>query len=110
MSDLIDRQAAIDLICDYKCGIPRKDCPLTYEKDGCEVCNEVALLEVLPAAQPTLNGYNIRHLELIANILRKEDLPPERIAVALTDISRIVAIVEDEFEEALRKAVEQCPI
>ena len=110
MSDLIDRQAAIDLICDHKCGIPRRDCPLTYEKDGCEVCNEVALLEVLPAAQPTLNGYDIRHLELIASVIRKENLPPERVIEALKDIGRIVAMVKDELEEALRKAVEQCAI
>ena len=62
----------------------------------------------LPSAQPTLYGYNIEHLELIASVLQKEDLPPERVVEALTDIGRIVAIVKDEFEEALRKAVEQC--
>ena len=65
-------------------------------------------IEELPSAQPTLHGYNIEHLELIARVLQKEDLPPERIVEALTDIGRIVAIVKDEFEEALRKAVEQC--
>jgi hypothetical protein len=64
----------------------------------------------VPSAQQTLYGYNIEHLELIARVLQKEDLPPERIVEALTDIGRIVAIVKDEFEEALRKAVEQCMI
>lgn len=59
----------------------------------------------LPATQPTIYGYNIEHLELIARALQKEDLPPERVAEALTDIGRIVAIVKDEFEETLRKAV-----
>ena len=67
-------------------------------------------LEFMPSAQPTLYGYNIEHLELIARVLQKEDLPPERIVEALTDIGRIVAIVRDEFEETLRKAVEQCTI
>lgn len=62
----------------------------------------------LPSVQPTLYGYNIEHLELIARVLQKEDLPPERVVEALTDIGRIVAIVKDEFEETLRKAVEQC--
>lgn len=62
----------------------------------------------LPSAQPTLYGYNIAHLEMIARVLQKEDLSPERVAEALTDIGRIVAIVKDEFEETLRKAVEQC--
>ena len=56
-------------------------------------------------AQPTLYGYNIEHLELIARVLQKEDLPPERVTEALTDIGRIVAIVKDEFEETLRKTI-----
>lgn len=57
---------------------------------------------------PTLYGYNIEHLDLIARMLQKENLPPERVAEVLMDIGRIVAIVRDEFEESLRKAVEQC--
>ena len=61
----------------------------------------------LPSAQPTLYGYNVEHLILIAEVLRKENMPPERVAEALTDIGRIVAIVRDEFEETLRKSVEQ---
>ena len=60
----------------------------------------------MPTIQPTLYGYNIKHLELIAIVLRKEGLPPERVAEALTDIGRIVAIVRDEFEETLRKAMQ----
>lgn len=63
-----------------------------------------------PTVQPTLCGYNIEHLILIANVLRKENLPPERVVEALTDIGRIVSIVKDEFEESLRKAVEQCKV
>ena len=66
------------------------------------------IVEQLPSVQPTLYGYNIEHLGLIARVLQKEDLPPERVVEALTDIGRIVAIVKDEFEETLRKAVEQC--
>lgn len=72
--------------------------------------NTFNALKALPSAEPTLYGYNIEHLELIARVLQKEDLPPERIVEVLTDIGRIVAIVNDEFEEALRKAVEQCKI
>lgn len=67
-------------------------------------------LEALPSAEPTLYGYNIEHLKLIARALQKENLPPDRLVEILTDIGRIVAMVKDEFEEALRKAVEQCTI
>ncbi len=97
MSDLINRQVAIYTIC--------MEC-----HDGmCDKypCGEIKALEHLPSEEPTLYGYSLEHLELIARVLQKEDLPPERIAEALTDIDRIVAIVKGEFEESLRKAVEQ---
>lgn len=98
MDDLISRQAAL------------------YAIYG--ICNEpVAWLiraareiEKLPSAQPTLYGYDIKHLMLIAEVLRKENLPPERVTEALMDIGRIVSIVSDEFEESLREAMKQCKI
>lgn len=62
----------------------------------------------LPPEQPTLNGYNIKHLLLIAELLEKENLPPEKVSDALHDIDRIITIVKEEFEQTLRKAVEQC--
>ena len=63
----------------------------------------------MPSAQPTLYGYSVEHLILIASVLQKENLPPERITEALTDIGRVVAIVRDEFVDNLRKAVEKLP-
>ncbi|MBQ3326209.1 MAG: hypothetical protein IJG86_00300 [Clostridia bacterium] len=63
----------------------------------------------LPSAQPTLCGYNIERLELIASVLQKENLPPERVAEVLTDIGRIVAMVKDDVEEALRQALNNFP-
>lgn len=66
--------------------------------------------EQLPSAQTTLYGYNIEHLKLIAEVLRKENLSPERVVEALTDIGRIASIVRAEFEEELKKAVERCMI
>ena len=51
--------------------------------------------------------YSVEHLELIARIMQKENVPPEKVVELLTDIERIGAIISDEFEEALRKAVEQ---
>ena len=97
--DVISRQAAIDSICRTVCDNP----------EICvSPCDEVKILRNMPSAQPTLYGYNIEHLELIARVLQKEDLPPERVVEVLADVGKIVAIVKDEFEEALRKAVEQC--
>lgn len=103
--DLISRRAAIDALGEqpdsgdwtdeWECG-----CRSQWEWDK-------EAIENVPAAQFTLYGYNIEHLDLIARVLQKENLPPERITEALTDIGRIVAIVRDEFEETLRRSVEQ---
>ena len=100
MCDLIRRQDAIDAHYEYCNKHPDAGFPVWSLK----------ILENLPSAQPTLYGYDIEHLKLIANVLQKENLPPERVTDALMDIGRIIAIVRDEFEETLRKAVEQCRI
>lgn len=91
--DCVSRQAAIDAAWN------------TIPSDWFDIL--APKLEALPSAQPTLCGYDIEHLILIADVLRKENLPPERVVEALTDIGQIVSIVKDEFEESLRKSVEQ---
>ena len=63
------------------------------------------MISRLPSAQTTLYGYNIEHLALIARLLQKENLPPERVAEALIDLGKVVAIAKDEFEETLRNAM-----
>lgn len=100
MQDLIDRQAAIDAHCE-----------LCEDKGLCgDICPDVEVFRLISSVQPTLDGYNIEHLVLIAKLLEKENLSPERVSDALNDIGRVVAIAEKEFEETLRKAVEQCMI
>ena len=99
-TDLVSRQSAIDAHCE-----------LCEDKGLCgDICPDVEVFRLIPSAQPTLYGYDIKHLMLIAEVLKKENLPPERVSDALTDIGRVVAIVVEEFEETLRKAVEQCTI
>ena len=88
-TDCISRQAAIDAF--YK-----------HPNIDWTTLDVLAKINALPSVQPTLYGYNVEHLDLIARVLQKEDLPPERVTEALTDIGRIVAIVQDEFEEALQ--------
>lgn len=106
MADLISRQAAIGALYDVMFDDDLKPTIVTA-KQADTIMDAV---RKLPSAQPTLYGYNIEHLDLIARVLQKENLTPERVAEALMDIGRIVAIVRDEFEESLRKAVEQCTI
>ena len=104
VGDMISRQAALDALGerpivwtdnnDYALGERNQ-----YDMDWLAI-------ETVPSVQPTLYGYNLEHLELIARILQKENFPPERVAEALTDIGGIVAFVKDEFEETLRRAVQ----
>ena len=117
MDDLISRQAAIESICTWdKFGVDERGRVVRWH-EGLEpyvhLRDVVMAIEKLPSAQPTLYGYNIEHLELIARALQREDLPPERVVEALKDIEdigRFVAVVMDVFEKTLRKAVEQCTI
>lgn len=105
-NDTISRQAAIDVLDKIFPADPMRNDYTQGITCGAALATEY--IKQLPSAQPTLYGYNIEHLELIARVLQKEDLSPERVVEILTDIGRIVAIVRDEFEETLRKAVEQC--
>lgn len=109
-NDTISRQAAIDALKKHEIELPIYSPRETdvFWDDAIDCC--VSEIEDLPPAQPTLYGYDIKHLMLIAEVLRKENLPPERVTEALMDIGRIVSIVRDEFEESLREAMKQCKI
>lgn len=100
MNDLIYRRDAVSRMSDL----------LMIELEGKRLLtwNEVNdAINDLPSAEAMLYGYPVEHLVLIATVLRKENLPPERIAELLMDIGRIVAMVRDEYEDTLRKAVDK---
>lgn len=104
MTDLISRQAVVDVFDGVK--VDEEYCT-EYDigyNDGIDFA--VSKISVLPSAEPTLYGYDIKQLELIARILQKENLPPEMVADVLSDIGRIIAIVCDEFAESCRKEIE----
>lgn len=97
MNDLIERQDAIDAMANTV---------VNGESIGTWIAEDT--MNDVPSAKFTLYGYNIEHLALIAGILQKENLSPDRTVDLLTDIGAIVAIVVDDFEEQLRKAVKEC--
>jgi len=106
MGDLISRQAAIDAECEV-CGVaPKKErghnC--TYYVHGCE---EIECLRALPSAQPTLYGYNVEHLVLIANTMKEKGISPEEAIDLFNDVSEIVGLVIDEMTRISEKALER---
>ena len=63
------------------------------------------IMNELPDEQ--IYGYDVRHLVLIATILRKEGLPPERVAEAINNIDRIAELVWEETTKAFNDALKQ---
>lgn len=55
----------------------------------------------LPTVEPTLYGYNIKHLAFVATVMEKEGVTAEYAARTFDDISRILKMVIDEAREKI---------
>jgi hypothetical protein len=66
------------------------------------------IVDSAPTVEQTIFGYPVEHLMLIAEVMRKENVTPEKVIEVLTDVGRVASMVRAEFEEQLRKAVERC--
>ena len=95
MNDLISRKEAIDTF--YKC-------PNIHWT----TLDILAKIDELPSATPTLYGYPIEHLEMIARVMAKENCTPEAVAQMLQNAGEIAKIVRDEMMKMLKESVERC--
>lgn len=106
MNDLIDRQAAMEALDAY---IKVNRAPMHYENqfwvEGMEDAERI--IKELPSAQPTLYGYKIEHLAMIARVMKKEGVSPEKAVEIFQDIGAVVQMIVDEQKQILRKAVEE---
>lgn len=103
MSDLIDRQAAIDhwrSIIDATDGGDRYDMGFV---DGLEFC--ISDLSTMPSAQPTLYGYEIEHLAYIARVMQKEGVTAEYAVRTFGDMSRALRMIIEELQEKVEKSL-----
>ncbi len=96
MDNIIYRQAAIDLIKSWSGGYDYIETPTDAA---------VKSFEQLPSAEPTLYGYRIDILALIATIMQKENVVPEKAIEYFTDIDRMVQMIRDEEKELLDRAL-----
>ena len=103
MDDLISRQAAIKAIEDLQ------DCYNGFSDTYDKACI-IGVLEELQSAQPTLYGYSIEHLALIATIMQKEHVIPEKALEYFKDIQRMGQMIIDEQQEIIKRAVEKWTI
>lgn len=93
MDDLISRQAAIDVM-------------LMAIDDDWDPDYATDRMDEIPSAQPTLYGYNIEPLALIARVMQKKGVTPEKAVDIFQDIVGIVQMYTDEQKENHKKAVE----
>jgi len=58
-------------------------------------------------AEPTLDGYPLEHLDMIARVMAKENCTPEVVAQMLQNASEIALMVRDEMMERIKESVER---
>ena len=91
----IDIQAAADVV-DFECG-EWKGLAKTI----------IGKLDALPSAQPTLYGYDIRHLAFVASIMAREGVSPEEAVAIFRDVNRVIEMMLEDMKEMQEKALEQ---
>ena len=67
MSELIDRQDAIDKICDFECGCKLSGCPILGE-DSDDYCDHIRILMEQPTIEP-----EVRHGEWVETESDEDD-------------------------------------
>lgn len=98
MNDMIERQVAIDAIRKEYGGIKNAN------MDGDFLADEIEfILSKIPSAQPTLYGYNIEHLALIARVMQKENVTPEKAIECFEDLEKMFKIIIEEQKELIMK-------
>lgn len=101
MNDSISRRAAIDALCD--------NCDNVQSVCAHYPCKQYKAFEALPPAQPepTLYGYPIEHLVMIARVMKKEHCTPEDVVRMLQNAGEIAKMVHDEMMRMLKESVER---
>lgn len=107
MDNLISRQAAIDAITDERI-VANMDSVYDTELHRCKRAMQRILASLPPAhPDPTLYGYPIEHLEMIARVMAKENYTPEAVVQILQNAGEIAKMVRDEMMEMLKESVER---
>jgi hypothetical protein len=100
MEDTISRKKAIESVSRMM-----HDC----FGSGDEEMDAIAVtLDELPSAQPTLYGYSIDHLALIAHVMEKEGVSPEEAVRFFKDTQRICQMLVDEIQKQVEGMFESC--
>ena len=64
-------------------------------------------IDALPTVEPTLYGYKIEHLALIARVMQKDGVTPEQAVQVFKDVQTIALKVIDEINGIIERTFEQ---
>ena len=64
-------------------------------------------IDALPTVEPTLYGYKIEHLALIARVMEKDGVTPEIAVQIFKDVQTIAIKFIDEINEIIERTFEQ---
>ena len=67
----------------------------------------IEIINKQPTVEPTLYGYKIEHLALIARVMQKEGVTPERAVQIFKDVQTIALKVIDEINGIIERTFEQ---
>ncbi len=84
----------------YTCGIERAESEI-------ECAPTVDAVPVIRCTTPTIYGYPIEHLEMIARVMAKENCTPDDVVRMLQDAGAIAKMVRDEMLEMLKESIER---
>lgn len=102
MTDLISRQAAIDMFQRMAYDDWSQGTGTTWANAFSEAAD---MIEDFPSAEPTLYGYKIEHLAYIARVMEKEGITAEDAARTFSDLGRAVSWTIDEALQKMEEAV-----
>lgn len=73
-----------------------------------ECCGDfLEVIERQPTVEPTLYGYKIEHLALIASVMQKDGITPERAVQMFGDAQAVAKMVIDEMNGIVKRTFEQ---
>lgn len=64
-------------------------------------------IEGVPSAQPTLYGYDIKHLAFVASIMAKKGVSPEEAVAIFRDVNRVIEMMLEDMKEMQENALKQ---
>lgn len=66
-----------------------------------------AVAENAPTVEPTLYGYNVKHLALIAKVMEEKGIAEDKAVEIFADASEVVQMVLDEQKKAIDAEVKR---